>query len=277
MSAAAADRYALIAGNGQFPLLVLEEARRQGVEMTVVALREEAWPEIEKRGAPVDWLSLGELEKGLGLLREKKINKVVMAGQVKHNQIFSAAAPDSMLKSLLASLPQKNTDSLLGAIAGALGMFGIEVVDSTLFLKALVPEPGPLAPRAPSAEEAADIAYGRQVAAQLARLDLGQTVVVSQRACVAVEAMEGTDSTIERAASLANRRPLVVVKVSKPNQDMRFDVPVVGLGTLEAMKKANATALAIDAGRTLIFDRDEFIRRAGDYQIAVAAFAPGWK
>ncbi len=274
MSAAGSERYALIAGNGKFPLLVLQEARRQGVEMTVLAIREEALPEIEKLGAPVHWLSLGGLQEALGILREEKICKAVLAGQVKHKQIFSDIPPDGLLAQLLTKLPQKNTDALIGAIARALETVGIEVVASTLFLRPLLAPRGPLSQRAPDAEEAADIAYGRHIAGQIARLDLGQTVVVSQRACVAVEAMEGTDATIERAAGLANGRRLVVVKVSKPQQDMRFDVPVVGVQTLEVMKRAGATALALDAERTLVFDRKEFTRRADEYGLAVVAFAP---
>lgn len=268
------DRYALIAGNGEFPLLVLREARRQGVEMVVLAIREETFPEIEQLGARVHWVSLGELQKALGVLRREAVQKVLLAGQVKHAQIFSDVPADSMLRQLLDTLPKKSTDLLIGTIARALEATGIEVVDSTLFVQPLLPAAGPLSERAPDAEEAADIAYGRHIARTIAGLDLGQAVVVSQRACVAIEAMEGTDATIERAAQLANGRRLVVVKVSKPKQDMRFDLPVVGLRTLEVMKRAGATALALDAGRTLIFDRDAFVRRANDYNIAVVAFTP---
>ena len=268
------ERYALIAGNGQFPLLVLKEARQQGVDMVVLALREETLPEIEQLGARVHWVSLGELQKALGILRQEAVRKAVLAGQVRHDKIFSDIPPDTFLAQLLARLPQKNTDALIGGIAAALQAVGIEVVDSTVFLQRLLPAPGPLTRRAPDADESADIAYGRRIGREIARLDLGQTVVVSQRACVAIEAMEGTDAAIERAAGLARGRRLVVVKVSKPKQDMRFDVPVVGLQTLEVMKGANATALALDAGRTLVFDREEFVRRADDYGIAVAAFNP---
>ena len=268
------ERYALIAGNGQFPLLVLKEARRQGVDMIVLAIREEAFPEIEQLGARVHWVSLGELQKALGILRQEAVRKAVLAGQVRHDKIFSDIPPDTFLAQLLARLPQKNTDALIGGIAAALQAVGIEVVDSTVFLQRLLPAPGPLTRRAPDADESADIAYGRRIGREIARLDLGQTVVVSQRACVAIEAMEGTDAAIQRAAGLAQGRRLVVVKVSKPKQDMRFDVPVVGLQTLEVMKGANATALALDAGRTLVFDREEFVRRADDYGIAVAAFTP---
>jgi len=266
-----ADRYALIAGNGQFPLLVLESALKQGADMVVLAIREETWPEIEKLGARVHWVSLGELQKALGLLKQEAVRKVVLAGQVKHAQIFSDIPPDPVLKQLLALMPQKNTDQLIGAIARALEAVGVEVVDSTTFVRALLAEPGLLTARAPDAEEAADIEYGRGIAREIARLDLGQTVVVSQRACVALEAMEGTDETIERAGRIVNGRRLVVVKVAKPQQDMRFDVPVVGLPTLEVMKKANATALSIEARRTLIFDREDFVRRADEWGIAVVA------
>lgn len=269
-----ADRYALIAGNGEFPLLVLEEACRRGMDMVVLAIREEALPDIEQYGATVHWISLGELQKALGILRSEKIRKVVLAGQVRHKQIFSDIPPDPLLQQLLASLPQKNTDALLGRIVGALEGLGLEVVDSTLLLQPLLAPLGPISRRAPTREESADIAFGRRIAREIARMDLGQTVVVSEQACISVEAMEGTDACIERAAQLANGRRLTVVKCSKPGQDMRFDVPVVGANTLEVMKKMNATALALDAGRTLIIGREEFVRRANQYEIAVVAYEP---
>jgi len=269
-----ADRYALIAGNGQFPLLVLESALKQGADMVVLAIREETWPEIEKLGARVHWVSLGELQKALGLLKQEAVRKVVLAGQVKHAQIFSDIPPDPVLKQLLALMPQKNTDQLIGAIARALEAVGLEVVDSTTFVRALLPEPGLLTARAPDAEEAADIEYGRGIAREIARLDLGQTVVVSQRACVAIEAMEGTDEAIERAGRIAGGQPLVVVKVSKPEQDMRFDVPVVGVPTIEGMKRAGATALALDARCTLLIDRGAMLAAADAAGIAVQAFEP---
>jgi hypothetical protein len=274
VSSAASKRYALIAGNGQFPLLVLREALGRGIDMVVLALREETYPQIKQLGARVHWVSLGDLQGALRILREEEVGRVVLAGQVKHTQIFSDIPADPVLAQLLARLPKKSTDALIGAIAAALEGLGIEVLDSTLFLRSLLPEPGTLSRRQPDGEEAADIAYGRSIAREIARLDLGQTVVVSQRACVAIEAMEGTDAAIARAGRLVNGRRLVVVKVSKPNQDMRFDVPVVGLTTLEAMRQANATALALDAGRTLIFDREEFIGRADEYSIAVVACEP---
>lgn len=266
--------WGLIAGNGRFPFLVLEAARSQGIEMAVIALREEASPELESVAARLHWVSVGDLSKALELLHQEGVNKAVMAGQVKHNKIFSSIRPDWKLAKLLFSLPQKNTDSLIGAVAAALEAEGIELVDSTAFLKPLVPQPGVLTRRAPDAREAADIAYGRMVARQIAGLDLGQTVVVRERACVAIEAMEGTDETIERAGRIAGGAPLVVVKVSKPRQDMRFDVPVVGLSTVQIMMKSAATALAIDAHRTLLFDRTSLIETANAAGIAIEAVEP---
>lgn len=240
--------------------------------MVVIALREEASPELERVATRLHWVSLGELGKALELLHQEGVNKAVMAGQVKHNRVFSSIRPDWKLAKLLFSLPLKNTDSLLGAVAQVLEAEGIELVDSTAFLKPLVPEPGVLTRRAPNESEAADTAYGRTIARQIAALDLGQTVVVRDRACVAIEAMEGTDETIERAARITGGRSLVVVKVSKPRQDMRFDVPVVGLPTVEVMKRSNATALAVDAHRTLLFDRARLIEAADTAGIAIQAF-----
>ncbi len=268
-------RWGLIAGNGRFPFLVLEGARSQGIEMAVIALREEASPELERVAARLHWVSLGELSKALELLHHEGVNKAVMAGQVKHNKIFSSIRPDWKLAQLLLSLPVKSTDSLIGVVAKVLEAEGIELVDSTTFLKPLVPEPGVLTRRAPDAREAADITYGQKIARHIAGLDLGQTVVVRERACVAIEAMEGTDETIERAARITAGQPLVVVKVSKPNQNMRFDVPVVGLPTVEVMGRSNATALAVDAHRVLLFDRERLIEAADAAGIAIQAFEPG--
>jgi DUF1009 family protein len=269
-----AGQWGLIAGNGRFPFLVLEAARNQGIEMAVIALREEASPELETIATRLHWVSLGELSRALDLLHEEGVTRAVMAGQVKHAKIFSSIRPDWKLAKLIFSLPRKNTDSLIGAVARVLEDEGIQLVDSTTFLKPLLPDPGVLTRRAPDSREAADITYGREIARQVAALDLGQTVVISDRACVAVEAMEGTDETIERAARLATGKPLVVVKVAKPRQDMRFDVPVVGVQTVEIMKRSHATALAIDAGRTLLFDRALLIEAADQAGIAVEAFAP---
>lgn len=242
--------------------------------MAVVAIREEAAPELEQAAGRLHWVSLGELSKTIELLHKEGVTRAVMAGQVKHNKIFSSIQPDWRLAKLLLTLPRKNTDALIGAVARVLESEGIQLVDSTAFLKPLVPSPGVLTRRSPDAEEAADIAYGRQAARQIAGLDLGQTVVVRDRACVAIEAMEGTDETIERAVRITGGARLVVVKVSKPGQDMRFDVPVVGLPTIEVMKRANATALAIDADRTLLFDRERLIELANSAGIAIEAFRP---
>jgi len=269
-----ADNWALIAGNGRFPFLVLEGARSQGIQMVVLAIKEEAFPDLEKIAPRLHWVSLGDLGGAIDLLKKARVNKAVLAGQVKHNKIFSSIKPDWRMAKLLMSVATKNTDSLIGAVARVLEEEGVHLVDSTAFLKPLLPAPGVLTRRAPDTSEAADIEYGRTVARQIAGLDLGQTVVIRDRACVAVEAMEGTDETIERAARLAGGQRLVVVKVSKPNQDMRFDVPVVGLPTVEAMKRANATALAIDAGRTLLMDREAMLEAANAAGIAIQAFEP---
>jgi UDP-2,3-diacylglucosamine hydrolase len=266
--------WGLIAGNGRFPFLVLEGARSQGIEMAVIALKEEASPELAKVAKKLHWVSLGELSKAIALMQQEGVKRAVMAGQVKHNKIFSAIRPDWKLAKVLFSLPRKNTDSLIGAVAKVLEEEGIQLVDSTMFLKPLLPEAGVLTRRAPSAHEAADINYGLGVARHIAAMDIGQTVVIADLACVAVEAMEGTDETITRAERFAQGKPLVVVKVSKPKQDMRFDVPVVGLPTVEAMKRAGATALAIDAARTLLFDREKLIELADAAGIAIQAFPP---
>ncbi len=264
--------WGLIAGNGRFPFLVLEGARSQGIEMAVIALKEEASPELEQVAKRLHWVSLGELSKAIELMQREGVKRAVMAGQVKHNKIFSAIRPDWKLAKLLFSLPRKNTDSLIGAVAEVLEEEGIQLVDSTLFLKPLLPEAGVLTRRSPDEHETADMEYGLEVARRLAGMDIGQTVVIADRACVAVEAMEGTDETIARAGRFANGKPLVVVKVSKPQQDMRFDVPVIGLPTVKSMGEAGATALAIDASRTLLFDRNRLIETADAAGIAIQAF-----
>ena len=264
--------WGLIAGNGRFPFLVLEGARSQGIEMAVIALKEEASPDLEKTAKRLHWVSLGELSKAIELMQKEGVKHAVMAGQVKHNKIFSSIRPDWKLAKLLFSLPRKNTDSLIGAVAKVFEEEGIQLMDSTIFLKPLLPEAGVLTRRAPNEHEARDIEYGLGIARHIAAKDIGQTVVVADRACVAVEAMEGTDETIARAARFADGKPLVVVKVSKPRQDMRFDVPVVGLPTVESMKQAGATALAIDANRTLLFDREQLIAMADAAGLAVQAF-----
>jgi len=277
MSASAANisgDWGLIAGNGDFPFLVLEGARSRGIEMAVIAIREEASPALERAAKRFHWISLGELSRGIDLLHQEGVKRAVMAGQVKHNKIFSSIRPDWRLAKLLFSLPAKNTDALIGAVARVLQDEGIELVDSTKFLGPLLPAAGILTRRAPDDAEAADIEYGRKIARKIAGLDLGQTVVVRDRACVAIEAMEGTDETIERAARITGGQRIVVVKVSKPAQDMRFDVPVVGTKTIEVMRCSNATALGIDAGRTLLLDRDGLIRAADEAGIAIQASVP---
>ena len=215
------ERYGLIAGNGKFPFLLLEAARSRGIDMVVVAIKEETFPEIGKVAQTVYWQSLGQLGRLVETLKREKVTHAIMAGQVKHKQLFSEIVPDLRMLRLLASLRTKNTDSLIGGVAKVLADQGITLMDSTLFLKPLLPDPGVLTERSPNQDEARDITYGRRIAREIARLDLGQTLVIRDQACVAVEAMEGTDAVIRRAAELAEGQPITVVKVSKPNQDMR--------------------------------------------------------
>jgi UDP-2,3-diacylglucosamine hydrolase len=275
------DKLGLIAGNGKFPLLVLDAARARGIEVVVAAIREEAFPEIEQHGAAVvHWLSLGELSKLIETFRREGVRRAVMAGQVKHKQIFSSIKPDWRLAKLLLSLRTRNTDALIGAVAKVLADEGITLENSTEFLEPLLVRPGVLTRRPPDENERRDVAYGREVARHLSQHDIGQTVVVAQAACVAVEAMEGTDAAIERAgrlmatlereASTLSRR-LTVVKVAKTNQDMRFDVPVIGLKTIDAMKEASATCLALDAGKCLLLDGDPAIAAADASDISIVA------
>jgi DUF1009 family protein len=271
----------LIAGNGSFPFLVLDAARAQGFDVVVAAIKEEASAEIEKRGAAsVHWLSLGELSKLIERFQEQGVTRAVMAGQVKHKQIFSSIRPDWRLAKLLLSLGTRNTDSLLGAVAKVLADEGIVLENSTSLLEPLLAKAGVLTERGPSGQEKQNIEYGRAVARHLAQYDIGQTVIIAETACVAVEAMEGTDVAIERAGQLMGSlgpapsilsRALTVVKIAKPNQDMRFDVPVIGLKTIAVMKKAAATCLALDAGRCLLLDGDAIIGSADAAGIAIVA------
>ena len=275
----------LIAGNGRFPFLLLDAARAQGLAVVVAAIREETDPEIGRRattddGITVHWLSLGELSRLIELFHKEGVEKAVMAGQVKHKQIFSSIRPDWRLAKLLLNLPRRSTDMLLGAVAKVLGDEGIELISSTAFLEPLLAQEGILTARAPDEEEQKNIEYGLGVARALAGFDIGQTVVVAAQACVAVEAMEGTDATIERAGHLMRslggdastlERRLTVVKVAKPEQDMRFDVPVIGIATVEAMIRAGATCLSVEAGRTLLFERDQLLERAQQAGIAIVA------
>jgi len=279
--AAPGEKLGLIAGNGKFPFLVLDAARAQGYAVVVAAIKEETSPEIESRGAAaVHWLSLGELSRLIDTFQREGVQRVIMAGQVKHKQIFSSIKPDWRLAKLLLSLGTRNTDSLLGAVAKVLADEGITLENSTALLQPLLARPGLLTRRPPTEDEKKNISYGRSVARHLAQYDIGQTVVVAEAACVAVEAMEGTDATIERAGrlmrSLAGEastlsRALTVVKIAKPDQDMRFDVPVVGKKTIEAMRAAGAGCLALDARRCLLLDGDVILDAANESDISIVA------
>jgi DUF1009 family protein len=278
----------LIAGNGRFPFLLLDAARAHGRRVVVAAIREETDPAMNARaaddpGTTVHWLSLGELSRLIETFQREGITEAVMAGQVKHKQIFSSIRPDWRLAKLLLNLRTRNTDMLLGAIAKVLSDEGIELISSTSFLEPLLAPQGVLTAREPNEQERRDIAYGREVAAAIAGYDIGQTVVIAGQACVAVEAMEGTDATIARAGALMRTleedastldRSLTVVKIAKPKQDMRFDVPVIGEATIAAMHEARATCLALEAGRTLIFDRERVIAAADAAGIAIVAASP---
>ncbi len=286
------EKLGLIAGNGRFPFLLLDAARAHGLQVVVAAIKEEADAEMDARAATdpdvhVHWLSLGELSRLIETFKAEGVSRAVMAGQVKHKQIFSSIRPDWRLAKLLLNLRTRSTDVLLGAVAKVLGDEGIELISSTAYLEPLLAKPGVLTRRAPDGEEQKDIAYGRTVARAIAGYDLGQTVVIAAQACVAVEAMEGTDATIARAGALFRtididvaseeqqastlRRSLTVVKVAKPNQDMRFDVPVIGVATIETMEAAGATCLSIEAGRTLMFDPAAIVARADLADIAIVA------
>ena len=266
--------YGLIAGNGQFPLLVLEAAQNRGIEMVVAAIREEASPELEERAARLHWLGLGELSRLIEIFKQEGVERAVMAGQVKHTRIFSSIRPDWRLLRVLMSLREKSTDALIGGVAKVLLEEGITLENSTLFLEPLLAGEGVVTTRDPDDEERRNLEYGRKVARGLAHWDIGQTIVVADGVAVAVEAMEGTDATIRRAAELAQGKPLTVVKVSKPGQDMRFDVPVVGLPTIQVMKESGATALSLDAGKTLIFNRDEMMGAADAAGITIEGVRP---
>lgn len=269
-------RLGVIAGNGRFPFLVVEAARQMGRPLSVVAIKEEASPELEaevrKAGGSVEWIALGQLGQAIKFLKSEGVTEAVMAGQVKHVKIFGDVMPDFTLLSVLMKLKSKNTDALISAVADVMQEKGITLVDSTTLLAPMLAGSGVLSEREPSAEERADIAFGYGMADAIAGLDIGQTICVKDKAVVAVEAMEGTDETIRRAGTLAGRG-FSVVKVAKPNQDMRFDVPVVGLATVEAMKAAGATAISLDAGKALIFDRDAFFAAANAASIAIVGRA----
>lgn len=275
-------RYGLIAGNGKFPFIVVEGARRAGVSLSVAAIREETDPRLEKEVESLTWVGIGQLGKLIRFFKGEGVEKAMMAGQVKHVQIFSRAIPDARMLKMLLTLKRRNTDSLIGAIASELASEGIDLIDSTFFLRDYLPKAGWLTRRKPTSSEQADIDYGLGIAGEITRLDLGQTIVVRAKACVAIEAMEGTDATIRRAGQLMRGEdaehgiklgdgPLTVLKLAKPNQDMRFDVPVVGVPTIERMIEAGAACLCISAGKTLMFDREEMVALADKNRIAIVA------
>jgi UDP-2,3-diacylglucosamine hydrolase len=263
----------MIAGNGRFPVLALEAARRAGLEVIAIGINEEASPEIEPLAARCHWISLGALSKLIDICHQERITQLMMCGQVKHAKIFSAIVPDLKLVKLLASIETKNTEGLIAAVVKVLNKEGIELLDSTLLLKDLLAPAGVLTRRKPSIAEERDIEYGRRMAAALSEHDIGQSVAIAERACVAVEAMEGTDAMLRRAASLVEGKPLCLVKGSRRRRHMLYDVPVVGPQTIAVMRETGATALAIDAGRTLILDQAETLRQADAAQITIAAQA----
>lgn len=261
-------KFGLIAGNGQFPFLVVEGALKSGADLAVVAIKEETDPRISDVADNVLWVGIGQLGKMISFFKREGVEKAMMAGQVKHVQLFSGAMPDVRMMKMLWNLPRRNTDALIGGVADELAKEGIELIDSTYLIPDHLAQQGVLTRRKPDKTEQDNIEYGLHIASEIARLDLGQTIVVRASACVAIEAMEGTDATIKRAGELANGK-LTVVKVAKPDQDMRFDVPVVGIPTIETMVDAGATCLSITSGKTLIFDRGAMLNRANEAKIAI--------
>ncbi len=284
------QRLGLIAGNGHLPFHVLDEAARRAVPVTVVAIREETFPEIEnhisslKSDISIHWQGLGQLGKLLENFKREGVTHAMMMGQVKHARIFAPGSrsplkhlknlPDLRAIKLMAGLKEKNTSSLIGAVIGEIEKEGIAFINSTSFLEKLLPDEGVLTGRGPSRDEEKDLSYGVPVAREIIRMDLGQTIVVKSQAVVAVEAMEGTDAAIRRASDLAHGESLTVIKVSRPNQEMRFDVPVIGPETLSVFKNCNVTLLAIDAGRTLIIDKEDFLKQASAQDICVIGLSP---
>jgi len=271
-------RLGLIAGNGRFPFLVLEAARAQGHDVTIIAAREETFPELNEAAArlksDIHWISLGQLGTCIKVLQRAGVTQAVMAGQVKHAKIFSSIRPDWRLFKVLAALPRKNTDSLIGAVQKVLADEGIELVDSTLLLKPLLAPAGVLTKRKPDPDERRDIEYGRRIAHALASVDIGQSVAIADRACVAVEAMEGTDAMLRRAASLVEGKRMTLVKSSSRRRHLLFDVPVIGPGTIAVMQETGTTSLAVDAGRTLMLDKDEMLAKANSAGVAIEAAEP---
>jgi UDP-2,3-diacylglucosamine hydrolase len=267
-------RYGMIAGAGRFPILALETARREGHEVVVIAVENEASPEIANLAPELHWINIGQLGRLIDLLKSARVSEVMMAGQVKHVSLFSGIRPDWRLVKVLASLREKNTAALIGGVKRALEEDGIELVDSTRLLKHLLAPEGTLSKRKLTGEEEADIRYGRRLASILATADIGQSVAISEKACVAAEAMEGTDAMLRRAASLTSGRPLRLVKASHGRAHLLFDVPVVGLGTIATMIETGTTALALDAGRTLLLDKDDFLKRANEASVSVVSYRP---
>src|SRR5580698_5801680 len=267
-------KYGIIAGNGRFPVIALESARKQGDEAVAIAIREEASPDVERAAVKCYWISLGELSRLIEICRSEGITQIMMAGQVKHAKIFSSIRPDWKLVKLLASLAQKNTDSLIGGIAKVLADEGINLVDSTMLMKPLLATPGAMTKRKTDSDEGRNIEYGRKIAHALASLDLGQSVAIADRACVALEAMEGTDAMLRRAASLVEGKSLTLVKASSRRRHLLFDVPVIGPGTIDVMIETGTTALAVDAGRTLLLDKEELLAKANAAKIAIVGMEP---
>jgi UDP-2,3-diacylglucosamine hydrolase len=268
------QRYGIIAGNGRFPLLALQTAQREGHDIVVIAIENEASPEIAQYASRLHWINIGQLGKLIEILKREEISEVIMAGQVKHVSIFSSITPDWRLLKLLMSLKEKNTAALIGGVQKVLHDEGIELVDSTRLLKPFLAAEGVLTKRKPDKDEDVDIRYGRRVASVLTSVDIGQSVAISEKACVAVEAMEGTDSMLRRAASLTNGKPLRLVKASRGRAHLLFDVPVAGLTTIETMIETQTTALAVDAGRTLLLDKQEMLERADNAGITIVAYPP---
>lgn len=262
-------KYGLIAGNGRFPLLALETARRQGDEVIAFAIREEASPNVGAAAAKCHWISLGELSRLIELCKQEGVTQIMMAGQVKHARIFSSIKPDWRLAKVLLTLGLKNTDSLIGAVQKVLSDEGIELVDSTLLLKPLLAPLGAITRRKPDSDEQRDLDYGRKIAHALASLDLGQSVAIADKACVALEAMEGTDAMLRRAAGLVEGKRLALVKASSRRRHLLFDVPAIGPGTVQVMIETGTTALAVDAGRTLLLDRAETVEMANTAGLAI--------
>ncbi len=268
-------RYGMIAGNGRFPMLALEAARKAGLEVVAICIKEEASPEIAPLAVNCHWISLGALSRLIEICKQEGITQLMMCGQVKHAKIFSSIVPDWRLGKLLLALDTKNTDALIGGVQKVLADEGITLADSTLLLKDLLAMEGVLTRRKPSAEETRDLDYGRRIANALSSVDIGQSVAISDKACVAVEAMEGTDAMLRRAASLVEGKPLRLVKASGRRRHLLFDVPVVGPQTMHVMRETGTTAMAIDAGRTLLLDREDLLARANQAGIVIVATPVG--